>query len=279
MAVNFYPATSTTGGATGSLDSINGDLLNDGDAAVVESETKGALFYVLDATSGAAESGDDVIAPDLNPGTKRWLKLKLQAADPTDANGVGDRGFNDLRYYLRTESEYETIFIVAGAMIPRTTNGATAGTNEYATNDVMYDYKAFDGATEEFVAFNFPMPEAWDRSTVKVKFFWAPGSSACTAGDTVEWEIAGLAVSDDDAIDTAYGTAQVISDTVLAGKDADMHITSATPALTVGGTPALGDMVQWTVSRNVSGTDDMTEDAWLFGVLIQLKRTNTVAAW
>jgi hypothetical protein len=164
-------------------------------------------------------------------------------------------------------------------MIPRTTNGAEAGTFEYVTNDIMYDYKAFDGAVEEYVAFNFPMPESWDRSTVKVKFFWVPGSSDASAADTVEWEIAGLAVSDDDAIDTAYGTSQVISDTVLAGVEGDLHISGATPALTVGGTPALGDMIQWTISRNVGGTDDMTEDAWLLGVWIQFKRTNTVSTW
>ena len=278
-AINFYPATSTTGGATGSLDSINGDLLNDGDIGIVGNETKGEIVYFLDATSGAAESGDDVIAPDTNPGTKRWLKLGTQVADPTDANGVGDRAYNDLRYPLRTEYQYQTVFVVAGAMIPRTTNGAESGTNEYATNDVMYDYMAFDGATKEYIAFNFPLAEQWDRATIKAIFFWVPGDSACTAGDTVEWEIAALSVSNDDPIDTAYGTPQVISDTVLAGKDGDMHITNATPALTVDGTPALGDMIQFYNARNVSGTDDMTEDGWLLGVRIQILLTRTVVAW
>jgi len=61
------------------------------------------------------------------------------------------------------------------------------------------------------------------------------------------------------------------SSIVLAGKNADMRISSATPALTVGRTPALGNMFECKVSRNVSGTDDMTEDAWLFEVWIQFK--------
>jgi hypothetical protein len=63
-------------------------------------------------------------------------------------------------------------------------------------------------------------------------------------------------------------------------------ISAATPAVTIGGSPALGDLVHFKISRNVGGTDDMTEDAWLFGVLIQISETfpdasgtNAVAAW
>jgi len=175
---------------------------------------------------------------------------------------------------------HETEWIDAAAMTPTETNGAAPGSNEYATNDIAKDYLAFDGATEEFADFNFPMPEAWDRGTIKAKFFWAPGHSDCTAGDTVEFKLAGQAISDDDPLDVAMGDAgEVISDTVLVGKDADLHISGATPAITIGGTPALGDLAQFKVSRNVGGTDDMTEDAWLFGVLIQYKKANTVAAW
>jgi hypothetical protein len=135
------------------------------------------------------------------------------------------------------------------------------------------------GATEQFVAFNLVMPENWDRSTIKAKFFWAPGDSACTAADTVEWELQGRGISNDDAIDAALGTAQVISDAVTAGKDGDLHVTAATPAITIGGTPALGDLINFKLSRNVGGTDDMTEDAWLFGVYIQAAINESVAAW
>jgi len=174
---------------------------------------------------------------------------------------------------------YTNIWIPAGAMIPLTTNGAAAGTNEYATNDIMLDYFAFDGATEEYIAFNLIMPENWNRGTFKAKFYWAPGDSACSAADTVEWEIGGGALSNDDAIDAAIGSTQVISDVVLAGKDGDLHISNVTPAITAGGTPALLDAVHFKVSRNVSGSDNMTEDAWLFGVLLQIKINEAFAAW
>ena len=43
---------------------------------------------------------------------------------------------------------YKTEYIPIAAMTPTTTNGAEAGSNEYATNDKMKDYFAFDTATE-----------------------------------------------------------------------------------------------------------------------------------
>lgn len=170
-------------------------------------------------------------------------------------------------------------FIPASAFTPTTTNGATKGSNEYATNDIMAEYLIFSGSTEQFACLNLAMPPEWDRGAIKAKFYWAPGDAACTAGDTVEWEIQGGALSDGDTIDAALGTAQVVSDTVLAGKNAALHISGATPAVTIGGSPALGDFIPLKISRNVSGTDDMAEVAWLFGLVLEYSVSNAVAAW
>jgi hypothetical protein len=71
----------------------------------------------------------------------------------------------------------DEIWIPAGAMIPLTTNGAQAGTTEFVTTDLMFDYLAFDTATEEFAAFNIVMPPSWNLGTVKAKFFWSPGTA------------------------------------------------------------------------------------------------------
>ena len=158
-AYTAYWATAPSGGTTGAMDTINGNQLNDGDKCFVRTTT-GVLEYHLNATSGAGESGDLIIAPDSNPGTKRWIQLYMFARDPgTDAD-VGDRGYNDLRYAGIDVHEYNTVWIPAGAMIPTTTNGAESLTKEYATSDIMFDYLAFDGAAEEYAAFNIVMPEA-----------------------------------------------------------------------------------------------------------------------
>ncbi len=69
---DFDLATSLTGGGEGSLDSIDGVLLNEADGAIVI--TNGITYtYYLDATSGAGESSPDIISPDANAGTKRWI--------------------------------------------------------------------------------------------------------------------------------------------------------------------------------------------------------------
>ena len=164
---------------------------------------------------------------------------------------------------------YDTVWVPAISMAPLDTNGAAFSSDEYATNDIMTDFFLFDGTTEEYVAWNMPLPPNWDQDVIRCIFYWAPDDSTCTAGDTVEWEVACLGLSNDDAIDTAPGTGQVISDVVLAGKDADLHITTTTPDITIGGSLSANDMVHFKISRNVGGTDDMTEDARLFGVFVQ----------
>jgi len=172
----------------------------------------------------------------------------------------------DIEENFAVLGKYNTLWIPAAAMTPLSTNGAEAGVYEYPTNDIMMDYLAFDTTTEEFVSFSVEMPENWDLGTVKARFKWT-GASGCSAADTVEWKIQARAISDDDAIDAALGTAQVISDAVTA--DGDLQRTGTTPALTIGGTPAKGDLCYFKVSRNVGGTDDMAEDAWLVDVNIQ----------
>lgn len=70
--INFYPATVLTGGGTGALDKIDGAGLNEGDVAVVVTNS-GVLHYFLNASSGEAENSPYVISPDSNAGTKRWV--------------------------------------------------------------------------------------------------------------------------------------------------------------------------------------------------------------
>ena len=174
---------------------------------------------------------------------------------------------------------YKSIYIDAAEMIPCTTLGALQGTNEYGTNDIDVDYFAFDaGAAEERVQFKLKMPENWDRSTILAKFDWSSAIGS-TAGDTVEWGIKAGALSDNDAIDAALGTPQVISDVLLADNGTDLQTTTKTPALTIGGSPVLGDMIIFEIYRNTDGMDDMAEDAWLFGVTLQIKLSGAVAVW
>ena len=70
-----YHCTALTGGGDGALDAIDGNQLEDGYRAyVIIAATQTFYVYILDADSGAGDNGTTVIAPDTNPGAKRWLK-------------------------------------------------------------------------------------------------------------------------------------------------------------------------------------------------------------
>lgn len=73
-----YKKTALTGGGATALDGVDGAALVDGNLAFV---TYGNIIYhyILDDDSAAAESSPDVIAPDTNPGNKRWI---LQHINP-----------------------------------------------------------------------------------------------------------------------------------------------------------------------------------------------------
>lgn len=77
MTTNYiYGAIDLVGGLEGALDAINGDDLFENDNAVVFTDTN-VYFYRLDETSGATENSPAIIAPDTNPGTKRWELLAI----------------------------------------------------------------------------------------------------------------------------------------------------------------------------------------------------------
>jgi hypothetical protein len=177
-----------------------------------------------------------------------------------------------------TGLNYRTIYVDAGSMVPTATNGAQAGTEELATNDVMVDYFAFDTNTDEKVQFKMVMPEQWDGGVVRAKFYWK--SSNTNTGD-VAWFIQAVAHADSGALDTAFGTAVSVhtADDAGLGTDNDLHITNSTTDMTVAGSPAEGEMVMFQIYRDVSA-DNYDADAHLLGVNIQYRETATAsAAW
>lgn len=158
------------------------------------------------------------------------------------------------------------VSIDAGALVPRTTNGAATASEEYATNDVMSDHFLFDGSTEEGVQFRFHMPSDWDGNAVNAKFYW-DGATGASASDGVTWGIAMQAFQNDDALDNAYGTSVDTDDALIAV--GDLHVTAESADITIAGSPSAGDLIFAEVTRVVADSNDtMTEDAKLIGVTI-----------
>ena len=153
------------------------------------------------------------------------------------------------------------MWIPASAFIPTTTTGCGVNSVETPTNKINLDVLEFDTAITEFAQFMTVMPNNYDLGTIQARFFW----TATTGSGTVEWAIAGRSYADNDAIDQALGALQAVSDTLLAADD--VHITDLTPAVTITGGPALGEPVQFQISRQ-PGNDTLAVDARLLGVEI-----------
>jgi hypothetical protein len=159
----------------------------------------------------------------------------------------------------------QTLNLLAQGMVARTTNGATSYTAEKATNDVMVAGYEFSASTEQAIQIAIPMPKGWDEGTLVAKFYWTTSGTAGTGN--VIWGIRARAVSNDDAIDGSWGTAQEVTDGFLA--DGDLHVTAETSALTVGGSPAAEDMVWFEVYRKAAdGSDTYTQTAVLQAVMV-----------
>ncbi|HEX8030032.1 MAG TPA: hypothetical protein VF491_16275 [Vicinamibacterales bacterium] len=159
--------------------------------------------------------------------------------------------------------------VLGAAMTARTTNGPSAGSVESSTNKVMLVTYDFDASTAEYVQFMFPMPKSWNEGTVTAQFIWA----ATNTGNVV-WGIQGVSLSDDDAYDAAFGTAQTVTDGVTA--TTDIMQSAFTSAVTIGGSPAEGDLVCFQVYRDASnGSDTLAVDAKL--IAIRLNFTTNAA--
>lgn len=155
----------------------------------------------------------------------------------------------------------QCIPIPASSLTSRTTNGAAYGLTESSINKVMLPTYDFDQTTQEFVQFLVPMPKGWNEGTISAQFIW----SATGGSGGVVWGIQAVALSDDDATDAAFGTAQTVADTLLAAND--VHISAETSAVTIGGSPVEGDMVAFQIYRLPSdGSDTLNADARLIGI-------------
>jgi len=86
-----YPALVLTGGGVTALDGFDGDILTDGDFALVQESGQIPKTYRLNATLGVAEDSPLYIVPDTNPGTKVWVMTSvLHKIDATQAPTVNN---------------------------------------------------------------------------------------------------------------------------------------------------------------------------------------------
>lgn len=161
------------------------------------------------------------------------------------------------------------IMLSAAGGWPSTTSGCAANAKtEHGTNDIDLYTLDFDATADEYAQWTVWMPDDWDGGTVTAKFCWTAASGT---GDVI-WALQGRSYANDDAIDQAWGTAQTVTDTLLA--TGDIHYTSETGDITLAGTPAAGELVQLRVYRDADAAGDtLAADARLIAVKLYYTRS------
>ena len=159
----------------------------------------------------------------------------------------------------------ETMFVPAVAMYPSTTNPCS-DVEQVETTALRPDLKVLDFAADadDFAQFAIAMPKSWNEGTVTFQPFWTVTG---TNTGTVAWQLAGIAVSNDDTINTAFGTQVATTALAFSGTSNDLMVSAESGAVTIAGSPAANDMCFFQINRDTSA-DDQTGNARLLGVKI-----------
>jgi hypothetical protein len=174
--------------------------------------------------------------------------------------GDGATAKNSLTGYAMGK---QTLWVPRSQMIAATTSGPAAAQLETATNKQNYLVYDFDGAADEFAHFQVAFPKSWDEGTITYQVFW---SSTGTDTDAVVWGLQGYAVSDNEAIEQVWGTAVLVTDN-LQSAAGELYVSAESSAVTIGGTPAAGDLVFFRFYRDADNVlDTASEDARLVGL-------------
>jgi len=157
-----------------------------------------------------------------------------------------------------------TIWVPAAAMRPTSANGCASIIN-IATDTDHPDMQVldFDKDADEHAQFQIMFPKSWNLGTIQYQVVWA--GIAATTG--VSWFLQGVAVSDNDSIDVAYGTAVISQDDAQGA--VEEILVSPVATVTIGGSPVDNDLCFFRIYRDISdGDDDMAGDARLIGIRI-----------
>ena len=249
-----------TGDVTGTLASATQDVATTIAADAVESGmlNDNVISGQAELASGLALT-DELLISDA--GTIKRGDVSL-LADAIDGAGI-DASAGTL---VNAAIGKQSMWIPATAMYPTATAGCAAITSVETTAG-RPDMKVldFDASSDENAQFSVAMPSYWNEGTITYQVFW---TTTATDTDGVAWSLSGVCVSDNDTIDVAFGTAVVVTDDALGAAE-DLCVTAESGAVTLGGSPAAGDLAYFNIERDVSdANDDMAEDARLIGIKI-----------
>ena len=217
--------------------------------------------------SGAASatlttSGAYDLVLDTNSGTNSGTITITDGADGNiniapNGNGVVQAGGTAVKVAGK-----ETIWVPAVAMYPNTTNGCADIAQTELSNGPEIKTLNFDKDSDEFAQFAVAFPKSWNEGTVTFQPFFTADT---TNTGTTAWGLSGVSISDDDSINTAFGTQVVATAKAMSGTANDLAVANESGAVTIAGSPSVNEEVFFQISRDVSA-DTLTADAKLLGI-------------
>ena len=254
---------SITADGTITLDSA-GDIVLDADGADVIFKDDGtSIGTITNASSDLViksnvQDKDILLKGDDGGAEITALTLDMSAAGAAAFNSSITSGGAAVKVAGK-----ETIFVPAVAMYPSTTNPC-AGPEQVETTALRPDLKVLDFAADadDFAQFSVAMPKSWNEGTVTFQPFWTVTG---TNTGTVAWQLAGVAITNDESINTAFGTQVATTALAFSGTSNDLMVSAESGAVTIAGSPAANDMSFFQINRDTSA-DDQTGNARLLGV-------------
>jgi hypothetical protein len=158
----------------------------------------------------------------------------------------------------------KTIVLTGQGGVPSTTSGCALPAQTELANGQNFYTLDFDTGSDEYACWTIVLADNYDGGTLTAVFYWT--AAAGTLTNTVQWAIQGIAYADSDAMNAAFGDAVSVSDALITLND--MHISSATSAITLAGSPAGGQAAIIRVYRDVS-EDNIENDVKLIAVKLE----------
>ena len=241
---------------------LAGDTVKVGDSGAAATLTSNGAGTLTVTTGGAAD-----LVLSTNSGTDSGTITITDAAngDITLApNGTGvvkgvDGGDNTAAIKIAGK---ETIWVPAVAMYPNSTNGCADIEQTELANGPEIKSLDFDKDSDEFAQFAVAFPKSWNEGTITFQAYFTADS---TNTGTVSWGLSGVAIADNDSVNTAFGTQVAPTAKAHSGTANDLDVTAESGAVTIAGSPSTDEQVFFQIARDVS-EDSLTADAKLLGI-------------
>ena len=241
---------------------------NDLDDLAALAHTTASAMIVTNGTDWVA-TGTTVVRSNLDlatTATPQFTKLGLGAAASGTAaalinlNTGGNIVVGDL-------NPKRTIVLSAAGGWAATSQGTSvaAAKFEMSTNKNNYQLMQFNPSATSYAEWTVAMPDNYDGDKVIAKFYWTLND---TTGSVVVWEIGAVSVADNESLDVAFGATGTAQDTHNAAAY-KLNVSPNTGPVTIAGTPAGGELVQFRVKRAANVSPDTAATAYLASVKLE----------